>query len=311
LLLLIVIGAGLLARRKHPLVAFGIFWFFVALSVESSIFPIRDAMFEHRLYLPMVGFSLAVTYLVFRVFGKPRWAAPVAILVVVGLLGAATFGRNRTWSDPVSLWADVVQKNPLNARAYSNLGVALYRQTRFKEAIAQYRKALEFTPHNSKILTNYAAALVGAGEPDAAIELLGKAPGARTEDVSMHFHIGVALWKKGRFKEAEAHLKKTIIKRPDDPMVNYHYGYVLAKLGEFDRAAEHFSRVLEKYPGHSDALYSLGAIAFKQGRLEDAGQYFSELVQREPGDALARSGLSQALEKRASSIAGSITSKNR
>ena len=42
----------------------GILWFFITLSVESSIFPIRDALFEHRLYLPMFGFSLLSGYVV-------------------------------------------------------------------------------------------------------------------------------------------------------------------------------------------------------------------------------------------------------
>ncbi|KAB2950845.1 MAG: hypothetical protein F9K18_14705, partial [Thermoanaerobaculia bacterium] len=41
------------------LVGFGGVWFFVALAVESSLIPIVDVLFEHRLYLPSVGFLLA------------------------------------------------------------------------------------------------------------------------------------------------------------------------------------------------------------------------------------------------------------
>lgn len=52
-------GYGLLA-------SFGIFWFFVTLSVESSIIPIRDVIFEHRLYLPSVGFFIAFSTAVFN-----------------------------------------------------------------------------------------------------------------------------------------------------------------------------------------------------------------------------------------------------
>jgi len=63
----------LLYRDRHApgagrLTAFGIFWFFMTLSVESSIIPIADVIFEHRLYLPSVGFFIAITSALF-------WAA--------------------------------------------------------------------------------------------------------------------------------------------------------------------------------------------------------------------------------------------
>ena len=49
LLLMVIVGLGIWCRKKRPVIAFAIFWFFITLSVESSIIPIRDALFEHRL----------------------------------------------------------------------------------------------------------------------------------------------------------------------------------------------------------------------------------------------------------------------
>ena len=43
---------------RAPLVALsaaGVFWFFITLSIESSVIPIQDVIFEHRLYLPSIG----------------------------------------------------------------------------------------------------------------------------------------------------------------------------------------------------------------------------------------------------------------
>ena len=37
------------------LISFGIFWFFLTLSVESSLIPLADVIMEHRLYLPGFG----------------------------------------------------------------------------------------------------------------------------------------------------------------------------------------------------------------------------------------------------------------
>jgi hypothetical protein len=52
-LLLSIVAAGILLFKKYRLISFGIFWFFLTISVESSIIPIaQDVIFEHRTYLP-------------------------------------------------------------------------------------------------------------------------------------------------------------------------------------------------------------------------------------------------------------------
>jgi hypothetical protein len=47
----LLIRSGILDSTLR-LMAFGIFWFFITLSVESSVIPIVDVIFEHRVYLP-------------------------------------------------------------------------------------------------------------------------------------------------------------------------------------------------------------------------------------------------------------------
>jgi hypothetical protein len=57
-LLALFIVAIYLFFKKRRLISFAILWFFITLSVESSIIPIRDVIFEHRVYLPSVGFVM-------------------------------------------------------------------------------------------------------------------------------------------------------------------------------------------------------------------------------------------------------------
>jgi hypothetical protein len=58
--------------RKHRLASFGILWFFIALSVESSFFVIDDVIFEHRLYLPSIGFAIVLALLIGSISGAKR-----------------------------------------------------------------------------------------------------------------------------------------------------------------------------------------------------------------------------------------------
>jgi protein O-mannosyl-transferase len=55
-----VLGAALwlYLRRHWTLVPFGIAWFYVTLSPTQSFVPILDVIFEHRVYLPSIGFFI-------------------------------------------------------------------------------------------------------------------------------------------------------------------------------------------------------------------------------------------------------------
>jgi len=55
LLLVALLSIGVYWLRTRPALGFAVVWFFVALSVESSLIPIHDAMMEHRMYLAMPG----------------------------------------------------------------------------------------------------------------------------------------------------------------------------------------------------------------------------------------------------------------
>jgi putative component of toxin-antitoxin plasmid stabilization module len=75
IIIVAVILVGIWNIRRRAAISFGIFWFFITLSIESSIFPISDAMFEHRLYLPLFGFAFSMVYIVFESFFRQKGVA--------------------------------------------------------------------------------------------------------------------------------------------------------------------------------------------------------------------------------------------
>ena len=97
--------------RSRRALSFGIFWFLLTLLPESSILPLPDVIYEHRLYLPMVGLSVFSVLLIHELTKKWNSKALLALLLtVVGLLGWATFERMKVWADDITLWSDVVKK---------------------------------------------------------------------------------------------------------------------------------------------------------------------------------------------------------
>jgi len=156
-----LLGFGLYALRRWPLLGFGIVWVFIGLSVESSFLPIKDAMVEHRMYLAMVGVALVLGTAFAWALCQWRLPALVVGAAVTAGLCVLTFNRNELWRSPVLLWQDAVAKSPYKARVYANLGTALHQDGRLVEALEHYCKALALDPTSRQAEAN-AYALVGA-----------------------------------------------------------------------------------------------------------------------------------------------------
>jgi len=62
-----IIIAAIILYRRARLFSFGIIWFFVTLSVTSSFVVIYDVIFEHRLYLPSIGFAIFLAFLIGKI----------------------------------------------------------------------------------------------------------------------------------------------------------------------------------------------------------------------------------------------------
>jgi hypothetical protein len=67
ILIIAIIAVAVKLFRKARLISFGIIWFFVTLSVTSSFVVLYDVIFEHRLYLPSIGFSIVIAFLISKI----------------------------------------------------------------------------------------------------------------------------------------------------------------------------------------------------------------------------------------------------
>src|SRR5205823_3773628 len=139
-----LLGFAWWLRKRQPVISFSIFWFFVTLAPTSSFFPINDVIFEHRLYLPMVGlclsFPILIQVLLFRSSRKGEGQlVPVVIssAVILALI-IGTVIRNEVWRDEIRLWSDVAAKSPESGRGYAGLAWAYYKR-------ADYQRALDVT----------------------------------------------------------------------------------------------------------------------------------------------------------------------
>lgn len=121
LLLLGLLGLAIAVRRRRPLLAFGIGWFFMAHALTSAPIPL-ELVFEHRNYPALFGLVLALTDLFQLISTRVRSRLPAIVGVILILnLGFLTFLRASVWASPLLLATTLVDYNPGSTRAALDL----------------------------------------------------------------------------------------------------------------------------------------------------------------------------------------------
>ncbi|MBI5492188.1 MAG: tetratricopeptide repeat protein [Deltaproteobacteria bacterium] len=207
---------------RGVLIALGAAWFFMTVSVESSIIPIKDVFNERRAYLPSIGIILsAVASLQYGMgFLRRRGAAPsltlAAFVLTAVLLGGITFNRNRLWNDPLALYADEVRKNPYSHSPRMYLGIEYFERGRPSEALGQFMEAKRLNPSSVYVRKTLSKYYFNMGMPDEALEELKTITSLDPVNREALYNIGVLYVKKGQLNEARSAMEKVLALYPGD-----------------------------------------------------------------------------------------------
>jgi tetratricopeptide (TPR) repeat protein len=182
LLIAALIFLAIRFRRRFPVITYGIAWFFLNLVIESTIIPL-ELVFEHRLYLPSIGFYLSAAALFAILFRRIASrlseaefakAACSALFIGAACLALLTCLRNGIWENKLTIHYDSVTKSPDSPRANADYANVLCEVDRCEEAIKYGEKAIEMSKkgHETTILAQNAItiALIKLGKTDEAIQ---------------------------------------------------------------------------------------------------------------------------------------------
>ncbi len=255
-------------KSRYPLVSFGIFWFFLTLSVESTIFPLSYMITEYRLYLPLFGICISFVY-VMRTLIQNKKVFTALITTMVLILSLLTIQRNTVYKSEVSLWTDTIKKSPFKSRPYTNLGAAYSRLKEYPQAIKYLRRAIELEPDNYDALTDLADVYAINRVFDKAIaineQLLQRKPSA-----PVYSNLGLIYYTMGDLNKAQEYFNKA-------RSINRYYQeacFNLATLfihkGQLKQAKEIYLDMLFEYPQENKARYALLMLDLNSGQASQA-----------------------------------------
>lgn len=250
------------------LCSFGIVWFYLALSVESSFIPILDVIFEHRLYLPSVGFFLSATSIAALVLSGSRTSQKVAwasLAILTLTFTTATIRRNAVWNDELRLWEDAVRKAPNKIRVLNNLGAFSISKRRPEKAIPALLRVLEIQPGYTESINNIGVAL------DLVPQVVGRynnglkyLTAERVLDVrqidpwfaNSRNNLGLAYMLIGNQQKALAYFEQAVSLEQKEEAPWHNLALLSAQLGNRKRAMEALEKLEQLNPRRAKALES-------------------------------------------------------
>jgi len=265
-----IISLAISACRRAPGLGFLVLSFFVVLLPSSSIIPLKDLAFEHRMYLSL---AFLVTFLVVVVWeGLKRYVpdsknrlrvAGVVWLAVVSILGALTVARNRDYRSEQGMWQDVLAKRPLNSRAYNNYGRSLADEGKLDEAMKYYRRAIELSPRYADAYLNLGGALTEKGQIVEAAKMTEEAIRLNPLDGVAFNNYGAILMNHEQFKDAVPYFEQALDLNFRQAGVYHNLGMAFAKTGEPYKAIENIEAALRLNPNLEEAKKHLAEIKMR------------------------------------------------
>ncbi len=291
------------ALRRRSALGFAGAWVFVILAPSSSLFPLADLAFEHRMYLPLAGVLIVAVLGVWRGLqvlaprrARLRQGLAVGLLgIAVALLGASTARRNQDYRDERTMWTDTVAKRPHNAFARNSLGYALVQEGRDDAALQQFREAARLQPDDPGAYNNLGLTLARLGRFEDALAEYRRAIQAAPEHPQAYSNLGIAYAQMGRSDEAIASYTEALRREPAFVVARCNLANELAKGGRDAEAIAQYQQVLEVNPYYAVAHVGLAVTLTSQGRLAEAVPHYTEALRLNPASAEAHGNFGIAL----------------
>lgn len=187
--------------------------------------PNQMAFFEHRAYLPLIGFLI----LIFDLYPKlNRRYAKIFGVGIIFSLALASYGYSSNFRNGAVFWREAVRMSPSSARAHAELANVYVSEKNFSGAEGSYKKALELNPKERKVYNNLALLHIKQGQLDVAEYYLKKELEIDPGSVVANFNIGNIYARRNRFKEALFYWQKALETDPNhvfthESLIKYYY----------------------------------------------------------------------------------------
>jgi tetratricopeptide (TPR) repeat protein/SAM-dependent methyltransferase len=174
------------------------------------------------------------------------------------------------------------------------LAVRHHQAGELLEAENLYRQALVNDRDHFGSLHHLGIIALQRGQPQAAIDAIGRAIAINDRIPDCHYNMAFALQALGRLNEAVGHYQQATRLKPDYVEAHTNLGNVLKELGSHRDAAASYERVIALKPS-AEAHYNLANVLGPLGRLNEAVTHYQRALALKPDLVGVHNNLANAL----------------
>lgn len=193
--------------------------------------------------------------------------------------------------ESIAPFRQAVARDPNNAVFHRNLGEALLKAGRTRDAMLEYQAAVRLDPRSALYHNGYGVLLRQLGMKAEAVDQLGQALRLEPGNVAYAADYALALLTAGQFDAAVDQYRKLLKADPGTARYHDELGQALVGAGKRDDAADEFRRAIQLDPTSAAAHVHLAGTLRDAGRRTDALVEFREAARIEPNNIDVRLAL--------------------
>ncbi len=242
----------------------GVALFFIPLGPVSGITPINALIYEHWLYLPMVGFWLIFSFYLVKLFdylsrslasgGRSkasvvgRWVLIAGLIIYLSFFAYQSIQRNILWGKPLDFYLNILKYEPGSSRINNNVGNIYYDKKDLASAEKYYKLAASQDDTFAEPYFNLGTILQLRGDVYGAIKLYERAIEINPNFYYPYQNLSVVYAQQGNLLKARENVDKLKLLIPNNPRVYYNSALVYIALNKRQQALNDLETGL-KYSG--------------------------------------------------------------
>jgi tetratricopeptide (TPR) repeat protein len=167
-------------------------------------------------------------------------------------------------------------------QAYLKSGNEYVEQSKFAEAVIEYRNAIQLDARYAEAHLKLAETYARLGDHAKALASYVRAADLMPDDAEVQITAGNYLLVAGQPEQAGGRAEKVLEKDPLNVRAHVLRGNVLAGLKNFDEAIQEIEEAIQLDPKRSPSYATLGAIESSRGRRAQAEAAFKRAVEINP-----------------------------
>jgi tetratricopeptide (TPR) repeat protein len=189
-------------------------------------------------------------------------------VILVLILTSATFARNNTWHDWLTIWGDTVKKSPNKPRPHLILGIGYFYRQEMDKALLEYQQAATLKPDYIEAYYNMGLVFKARQQHAEAIPMYLKVLSLCAFNIEMYAKvyndIGTSYADLGDYDQALKALADALKYQPESVEFRNNYAFTLTLRGDTEAAVKEYRDVLRSSPGNAHAMEMLQEISKKK-----------------------------------------------